>query len=362
VQLAAEKVKLRERERDDAKGKLRDRQEERARVTLGYWQRGWAGTADEAQSLLDGQSDTVSTGKAASLRRRAAEALKEALDTYLRGVAPHDVPPDLAEAQRRRQLLADGGAVGGDTVDFTTVARPLRDLLDGLAERDEVQSDRIYRDQAKRADELDALGTEVARLDEDLRAVQDMVANSIDAALGSISGRLDALNRRRGGFGAELRVAYERPDSPAAPWRWKVTPRWKRSPDGPMISYKEVANGAQVKVFAIQLVLAALLAADGGTGRVLVLDELGNSLGDENRKDVLADLDEAARDQNVTILGACQNSVIEDAAARCGQILWFSHVSHTDAFNKPTRAWGFDDDGCRVDAIAPWLREGRTLA
>ncbi len=362
VRLAAETVRLRERERDDANGRLKEKRDERARVTLGYWQHGWGGSAVEAQALLEAQPDTVSTGKAASLRRRAAEALKDALDTYLRGVSDRDVPPDLAEARARRQQLADGGAVRGDTVHFTTVARPLRDLLDGLAERDEVQSDRIRRDQAKRSDELDALETEVARLDADLRAVQDMVASSIDAALSSISGRLDALNWRRGGFGAELRVAYERPDSPAVPWRWKVTPRWRRGPDGPMISYKEVANGAQVKVFAIQLVLAALLAADGGTGRVLVLDELGNSLGDENRKDVLADLDEAARDQNVTILGACQNSVIEDAAARCGQILWFSHGSHTDAFNKPTRAWGFDDDGRRVDAMAPWLREGRTLA
>ena len=362
VRLTAETVRLCERERDDATGRLRERQDERARVTLGYWGRGWGGTAEEAQALLDEQPDTMSTGKAASLRRRAAEALKDALDTYLRGVSERDVPPDLAEARARRQQLADGGAVGGDTVDFTTVARPLRDLLDGLAERDEVQSDRIRREQAKRTDELDALGTEVGRLDEDLRSVQDMVASSIDAALSSISDRLDALNRRRGGFGAELRVAYERPDSPATPWRWKVTPRWRRSPQGPMISYREVANGAQVKVFAIQLVLAALLAADGGTGRVLVLDELGNSLGDENRKDVLADLDEAARDQNVTIFGACQNSVIEDAAARCGQILWFSHASYTDAFNKPTRSWGFDDDGRRVDAMAPWLREGRTLA
>lgn len=361
VLLAAEKLRLRERERDDAKTRLRERQDDRARVTLGYWQHGWGGTAEQAQALLDAQPDTVSTGKAASLRRRAAEALKDALDNYLRGMSERDVSPDLAEARARRQQLADGGAVGGDTVDFTTVARPLRDLLDGLAERDEVQSDRIRREQAKRTDELDALRTEVDRLDADLRTVQDMVASSIDAALSSISGRLDALNRRRGGFGAELRVAYERPDSPAAPWRWKVTPRWRRGPNGPMISYREVANGAQVKVFAIQLVLAALLAAIGGTGRVLVLDELGNSLGDENRKDVLADLDEAARDQNVTILGACQNSVIEDAAARCGQILWFSHTSYTDAFNKPTRAWGFDDDGRRVDAMAPWLREGRTL-
>ena len=362
VALAAELVRVRENERNDEQGRLRDRQDERARVALGYWERGWGASADDARALLDAQPDTVSTGKQASLRRRAAEALKDALDTYLHGVPDVDVPPALAEARLRRQQLADGGAAGGDSVDFTTVARPLRDELDGLAERDKVQSDRIRREQARRSDELDALRTEVGRLDADLLIVQEMVAGVIDASLSAMSARLDQLHRRRGGFGAELRVAYDRPDGLTGPWRWRVTPRWRRSPDGPMVSYKEVANGAQVKVFAIQLVLAALLAADGGSGRVLVLDELGNSLGDENRKNVLADLDEVARDQNVTILGACQNSVIEDAAARCGQILWFSHASHTDAFNKPTRAWGFDHDGRRVDAVAPWLREGRGLA
>lgn len=362
VALAADRVRLREAERRDEQGRLRERQDERARVALDYWARGWGGTADEARALLDAQPETISTGKQASLRRRAAESLKDALDTYLRGVPDRDVPPALAEARQRRQQLADGGVVGGDSVDFTTVARPLRDELDGLAERDEVQSDRIRREQARRTDELDALRTEVGRLDADLQIVQDMVAGLIDTSLSAMSSRLDQLHRRRGGFGAELRVAYERPSGPSGPWRWKVTPRWRRSPDGPMVSYKTVANGAQVKVFAIQLVLAALLAADGGKGRVLILDELGNSLGDENRKNVLADLDEVARDQNVTIFGACQNSVLEDAAARCGQILWFSHASHTDALNKPTRAWGFDRDGRRVDALAPWLREGRSLA
>lgn len=361
VRLAQEIAQVRRGEAEAERARVRERQDERSRVALGYWQRGWGGTDDQARDLLAAQPPTVSTGKASSLRRRAAEALKDALDTYLRGVADTDVPAELADARQRRQQLADGG-VGADTTDFTTVARPLRDLLDGVRERDAVQSDRIRREQARRADELGAARDEVGRLDRDLSVVQDMVAVSIETALASISGRLDSLNRGRGGFGAELRVAYARPDSPAAPWRWKVTPRWRRSPHGPFVPYTEVANGAQVKVFAIQLVLAALLAADGGAGRVLVLDELGNSLGDENRKDVMDDLDQVAREQDVTILGACQNSVIEDAATRCGEILWFSHASHTDALNKPTRAWGFDPDGRRVDAVAPWLREGRTLA
>jgi hypothetical protein len=356
-----EALRLRLTEHEAAQRQLRERQEERARVRLAYWEKGWAANADEAQELLDAQPASVATGKKATLRRRSAEALKDALDTYLRGVPDSDVPADLAEARRRRDQLAEGG-VGADEVDFATVARPLRDHLDGLAERDELQSDRIRREQARRGDELNALQDEVGRLDSDLRIVQDMVASSIEAALSAISDRLDGLVRRRGGFGAELRVTYELPDSPAAAWVWKVAPYWRRSPGGPLTSYQLPANGAQVKVFAIQLVLAALLAADGATGRILVLDELGNSLGDENRKDVLADLHEVARDQNVTILGACQDSVLGDAAAACGQILWFERAVQTDVYNKPTRAWGFDADGERVETLAAWLREGRTLA
>ncbi|WP_151898047.1 hypothetical protein [Streptomyces sp. C8S0] len=56
-------------------------------------------------------------------------------------------------------------------------------------------------------------------------------------------------------------------------------PRWKRSRSGGYVSYRENANSAQVKVHAILLVLAALLADSQTQGRVLILDELGNSLG-----------------------------------------------------------------------------------
>ena len=69
-----------------------------------------------------------------------------------------------------------------------------------------------------------------------------------------------------------------------------------------------------MKMFAIRLVLAALIADSETTGRVLILDELGNSLGDVNRRDVLRSLSRVAEREQFTILGTCQDSVLSDAA------------------------------------------------
>jgi hypothetical protein len=82
-------------------------------------------------------------------------------------------------------------------------------------------------------------------------------------------------------------------------------------------TYREVANGAQVKVHAIQLVLAALLASGHASGRVLVLDELGT----------------------------CQDSVLEAAAEFCGEVLWYTHLYDAEPYNQPTRVWAFDPNG-----------------
>ena len=112
----------------------------------------------------------------------------------------------------------------------------------------------------------------------------------------------------------------------------------------------------------MQLVLAALLAAEGGEGRVLILDELGNSLGEVNRKDVLSALQAVATEQQVTILGTCQDSVLSDAAAYCGQVLWFTHASASDAFNQPVRTWGHTEDAQLVELTRDWLTTGRPVA
>lgn len=273
------------------------------------------------------------------------------------------LPPELAEAQQRRQRLIDKDpGVGGDDTDFTTIARPLRDLLDSRAEHDQILEARILRTQGERTERLGTLEHETGLIEQDLHSVQDMISSRVEAALDKIGTKLNELNKARGLWGAELRVNEIRPATATSPWKWEVVPRWKRSPQGGMVSYREVANGAQVKVFAIELVLAALLAAEGSRGRVLVLDELGNSLGDVNRRDVLHELNKVAARQDVTILATCQDSVIGDAAGECGEILWFCHHTDSDAYNLPTRAWGYDPDGKRVELVRSWLITGRAKA
>ena len=86
-----------------------------------------------------------------------------------------------------------------------------------------------------------------------------------------------------------------------------------------MLRYDTRANTAQEKLFTVQLVLAALLSSPNPRGRVLILDELGDSLGDEHRKAVLRAISETAARTEITVLGTCQDSVLSDAAAPAGR-------------------------------------------
>ena len=182
--------------------------------------------------------------------------------------------------------------------------------------------------------------------------MQDAVETIIESSLASISAELDRLRRAEGGHGADLLVEAIRPDGATGLWQWKVTPRWRRVPGGPMLRYDTRANTAQEKLFTVQLVLAALLSAPNPRGRVLILDELGDSLGDEHRKAVLRAIGETAARTGITVLGTCQDSVLADAARACGAILFFEHTADTEVLNRPTRVFGHDDNGERVELTA----------
>ena len=53
------------------------------------------------------------------------------------------------------------------------------------------------------------------------------------------------------------------------------------------------------------------------------MDELGDSLGDRPRRGVITALQRAAGARGITVLGTCQDSVLDDAARVCGEILYF---------------------------------------
>lgn len=363
VELARTKRTSAEEALTRTQSELRGKVAERQNLRLDYWTAGWGDTPEAAASALEAAEISASRMTRRSLKNRSSEHLKDAMEAHVQSLGGGDIPYELATAIDRRQKLADTDrpGFGRDEVSFESVARPLRDHLDIFTDMDQQLQARIDQHQRSRIAAIEGVSGEIEQKQQEWDRLQDMIAGRIERSLQQISVKVDQLVRASGGWGAELKVTEKRPTTATGTWRWEVAPRWKRSPSGSMVDYHHNANGAQIKVFAIKLVLAALLADEGAGGRVLVIDELGNSLGDVNRRVVLRDISQVAREQGVTILGTCQDSVIDDAGKECGQVLWFSHASVADATNQPTRMWDYDGNRERVELTVDHLTAGRTL-
>jgi len=204
---------------------------------------------------------------------------------YYRHSVDDMIPADLERALDARERAGeDEQAV--DRADYTTVATPLRDLLDETLEHDVRLADDIAREQARRAGVIADADAEVLSVERDLVTLQASILGRVQRSLERIS---DAFNRldlsRPEGYGARLVIHGEPPADSTGLWRWRVVPEWKRSASSKYVRYSVQANSAQVKIAAIQLVLAALLTGDQRSGRVLILDELGDSLGEVNRRE-----------------------------------------------------------------------------
>ncbi|MGC4998428.1 hypothetical protein [Streptomyces sp. DT195] len=331
---------------------------ERERLQVEAWQARWGGSLEEAADELaapEGRSPRP------GLLHRAVEGrLRLAYERYgLREGQPADMHEDLLRGMELCSDLAAQDPATPPVVGFEDAASPLRIRLDGQADMDRVTAARIEAERGLRQGAWDELVAGVDESAQQLTTLQDMIEQHLDGLFKQIDQAFNQLDLQRpGGHGATLEVHSVRPDGPR-PWRWEVTPRWKRSPYSRFISYRENANSAQVKVYAVQLVLAALLADSETQGRVLILDELGNSLGENNRKDLLASLRDVAARRRITILGTCQDSVLTDAADVCDELLWFTHASASDVYNQPTCAWAYDADTGRVELTADWLTAGR---
>lgn len=326
-------------------------------LNLSYWRSGWGGDEGAARNLLaeDRRSD-------ATLRKNASDALNDALNSLEIDREGNNSPNrDIATAARRRRQLEESGEDGRAIASLDEVALPLRDWLDAQQENDVVTADRIERNRARRSEELGYLGDECEHLRVGLTQIQDAIEQRIEQSLSEIGEQLDRLDREAGGFGAELKWMSARPKGPTDIWRWEVTPCWRRSHHGRMLPYDNQTNTAQEKLFTVHLVLAALLASPNPEGRVLVLDELGDSLGITHRRDVLQAIAQTARAKKITVLGTCQDAVLPDAAAVCGEIVYFEYPSKSHPLNRATRMFGFDEHRGRVELTADVLRTGRPL-
>ncbi|MFF7247594.1 hypothetical protein ACFZBU_27220 [Embleya sp. NPDC008237] len=354
-------VQVAEKTHTEERHKAAAMDRDREAVALNAWLGCFGGSVAEAtaaldQASIDGVLPSKSQSLTASLRRGALEHLRDAVRHY----GPPEVQPQiLLDAAEQRDRLADSdGKRPPAATAFDDCCAPLTALLDSAHDRDRTTATRVTEARVERERAIDALADSATTATHNLVSLQDMIERHLDALFARISSAFDSLSRRRGEDGATLAVSRERPDG-SGEWRWEVTPQWKRSAHGPHVSYREVANSAQVKVNAIGLVLAALLADSDSHGRLLILDELGNSLGEVNRKDVLTSLGDVAREHQITVLGTCQDSVLSDAADVCGELIWFSHPDTAFALNRPTQAWGYSPHSGETELTAFWIQAGR---
>jgi chromosome segregation protein len=358
-------------------------------LNIDYWHGAWGGTEQSARAALNWGDDAGEAGTGVSpgtdgarppqmrldpdkdierraevtLRKHAGQSLDRALMTLKVDLSDGTGAPtvELGEAVRVRAQQTDeaGQPLFVDAASFVRPADELAVWLDQFADRDDVAAERIAQARQRRAIERSFAEDNVARLNEGLSNMQDSIEQRLETSLSAISEALNKLNESADGFGADLTWHVTRPQSADGTWSWAVTPRWRRSRDGSLLPYDNVTNSAQEKLFSVHLVLAALLASPNPRGRVLILDELGDSLGVEHRRDVLSAVAATAERYGITVLGTCQDGVMPDAHAYCGEILYFRYPAKSEALNRPTRMFAFDPNRERIELTADALLAGR---
>jgi chromosome segregation protein len=298
--------------------------------------------------------NAATLAEAARSKLTAALAVLEAnLESV--GNLPSAIQPTIDSY--KRSLESGDMKSAEDRID--SVLDSMRGWLEDDIERDLSAPERIANARSDRAKEIDFVSSSIQQLRDSLIQTQEAITQRAAAALDRISVALDELNRGSNGLGAILDYDIVPPEAPDQDWVCKIVPRWRRNPGGPLLSYDNVTNTAQEKLFSIHLVLASLLSAPHPRGRVLILDELADSLGAEHRREVLDVIGSVAKRHGITILATCQDGIMVEARPYCGQVLYFQYPSKSHSLNRPTRMFGFDSNRKRIELNAESLLEGR---
>jgi hypothetical protein len=182
------------------------------------------------------------------------------------------------------------------------------------------------------------------------------VAEGIKAKLKKVAAQFDRLDTEYGGYGATLDFPEpEPPAEPDKPWRWTVTPKWRRAEGQRMAPYNLRGNTAQMDEKAVKLVCAAALA--GGTDRplLLVLDELGRNLGKQHRTEAVALFERIGRDRNITVIGALQDDMERYAIDASGLYVKLRRSSDASPYNSAPVVTGHDGNQARLALLHDWL-------
>jgi hypothetical protein len=311
----------------------------------------FGGTAAEAQGHLLALAEQASWGEPEWTAACGAELDRVLAMCFPPGAPAEQIPREIAG------LRADvrwARAAGGDT--FPALHRALRTYLAQTEQEDEYQRQRIIRQRADRSADLAAAGKGLAEAAQAAAAHRASVAAGIKAKLKKVAAQFDRLDQEYGGYGAALDFPEpEPPAEPDKPWRWTVTPKWRRAEGQRVSPYNLRGNTAQMDEKAVKLVCAAALA--GGTDRplLLVLDELGRNLGKQHRTEAVALFERIGRDRNITVIGALQDDMERYAIDASGLYVKLRRSSDASPYNSAPVIAGHDGNAARLALLHDWL-------
>ncbi|NIK58161.1 chromosome segregation ATPase [Kribbella shirazensis] len=345
---------------DELSGRRLTLCEEQATLDLTSRAAAWGGTPEEAEEFLLGLPDDAHRRTTADWNHQACTQL----DDVIRRCFPNarsreEIPTELWEI-----LNGPDGWTNGTLSDRVGLVPALhRTLSSHLAQHetfDSLQQQQIASQRAERNAALERAREGLGEAESTARAHRASLADGIKARLRLVSQEFDRLDQQYGGYGAKLE--FPEPDPPAEPdkpWRWTVTPKWRRSEGGPFSAFNVKGNTAQMDEKAVKLVCAAALAGGSDRPLLLILDELGRNLGSQHRREAVALFEQIGRDRNITVIGALQDDMERYALASSRLYVKLRRSSDTMPYNQAPVVKGNEDNAARVELLREWMTSYR---
>ena len=347
-------------ERDQAQARWTVLIEQRTVLDLPARVAAWSGTVDSAQQHLNGLDEAEQTRPAPEwddVVERLADRAQQAC--FPHGTPEEEVPEELRLVDQQRR---DRRAAARITL-IPAVLRIIGGFLDQHALLDRQTANQIETERAEKTATLRGAQAALTEARQASAALRATIATAIKAKLKLVSQEFNQIDEQYGGYGGSL--DYPEPEPPAdpqKPWRWSVTPRWRRGEGKPPSSYRLRGNTAQMDDKAVKLVCAAALAGSGDRPLLLILDELGRNLGSAHRRDAVALFENIGRDRAISVVGALQDDMERYAVGSSSLYIKLRRPSDTMPYNQAPVVIGSEADSARVQLLATWMNSYRPAA
>ena len=322
-------------------------------------QKAWGETADAAISYLLSLSEPEQARTVGDWNEEACHQLNEVVRLCFPDDTPRDhLPREIGELLHQQRWFR-----GGLEIRTPLVPAMLRALNTHLANTERQDRDdklSIEKQRGERTKGLAAAEQGLAEAAHAALVTRASLATGIKDKLKKVAAEFDRLDQAYGGYGAGLEYPEpEPPSQPDKPWRWTVTPKWRRAEGQRMASYSLRANTAQIDEKAVKLVCAAALAGSGNRPLLLVLDELGRNLGSEHRREAVALFERIGADRNITVVGALQDDMERYAISASGLYIKLRRSSDAMPYNEAPVVNGSEPNHARVELLRDWMSSYR---